>query len=308
MGDEYFKANRRVLSIQSHVVHGYVGNKSATFPLQVLGFEVDAINSVHFSNHTGYDHIKGQILSDKELNDVFTGLQSNGLLNTYTHILTGYIGKDSFLTEVGNIVKTIRKDNPDIIYVCDPVLGDNGALYVPESLIPIYQNEILPLSDIVTPNQFEAETLTGIKINSIEDAWKATDWFHEKGVETVVLSSTNFASNKELIGFLSKKIGDTKTRHSISIPTIGNDIAFTGIGDLFTALFLAHSTTKSSQAEALEYTVATIQAVLKNTLKSISSSCDLQTQKPTSQQRELKLIQSKADIENPIVLIRANKI
>lgn len=180
--------------------------------------------------------------------------------------------------------------------VCDPVLGDNGELYVPASLIPIYQNEILPLSDIVTPNQFEAETLTGIKINSIEDAWKATDWFHEKGVKTVVLSSTNFASNKELIGFLSQKdgkkifwnfhsmilmwfffirTGNTKTRHSIMIPTIGNDIVFTGIGDLFAALFLAHSTTKSTLAEALEYTVATIQAVLKNTLKSISSSCGM---------------------------------
>lgn len=91
--------------------------------------------------------------------------------------------------------------------VCDPVLGDNGQLYVPQSLIPIYQNVILPLADIVTPNQFEAETLTGIKIKSIEDAWKATDWFHEKGVKTVVLSSTNFASNNELIGFLSQQIG-----------------------------------------------------------------------------------------------------
>lgn len=86
-------------------------------------------------------------------------------------------------------------------------MGDNGELYVPESLIPIYQNEILPLSDIVTPNQFEAELLTGIKINSTEDAWRATDWFHEKGVTTVALSSTNFASKNELIGFLSQKKG-----------------------------------------------------------------------------------------------------
>lgn len=91
--------------------------------------------------------------------------------------------------------------------VCDPVLGDNGALYVPESLIPIYQNEILPLSDIVTPNQYEAEWLTGIKIASVEDAWKATEWFHSKGVKTVVLSSTDFASNTELIAYLSHQNG-----------------------------------------------------------------------------------------------------
>lgn len=91
--------------------------------------------------------------------------------------------------------------------MCDPVLGDNGQLYVPESLIPIYQNEILPLSDICTPNQFEAELLTGIKINSNDDAWKATEWFHKKGVKTVVLSSTNFTKDDELIGFLSQQNG-----------------------------------------------------------------------------------------------------
>lgn len=87
------------------------------------------------------------------------------------------------------------------------MLGDNGHLYVPESLIPIYQNDILPLADICTPNQFEAELLTGKKINSDEDAWEATEWFHKKGIKTVVLSSTNFAKNNELIAFLSQTNG-----------------------------------------------------------------------------------------------------
>lgn len=91
--------------------------------------------------------------------------------------------------------------------VCDPVLGDNGQLYVPKDLIPIYQNEILPLCDICTPNQFEAETLTGQKIRSHDDAWRATEWFHAKGVGTVVISSTNFASDNELIAFLSQQNG-----------------------------------------------------------------------------------------------------
>lgn len=175
------------------------------------------------------------VYSTGKLDDVFTGLQENGLLDTYSHILTGYIGKDSFLTEVGTIVKAIREVNPNTVYgkrfrlercvygfyeweinstnfdwfaVCDPVLGDNGHLYVPENLIPIYQNEILPLSDICTPNQFEAEILSGKKIKSHEDAWAAIDWFHEKGVKTVVLSSTNFAPNSELIAFLSQQNGN----------------------------------------------------------------------------------------------------
>lgn len=91
--------------------------------------------------------------------------------------------------------------------VCDPVLGDNGCLYVPKTLIPVYQNEILPLCDICTPNQFEVETLTGIKINTHDDAWAAIEWFHNKGVKTVVISSANFASDTELVGFLSQRDG-----------------------------------------------------------------------------------------------------
>lgn len=97
--------------------------------------------------------------------------------------------------------------------VCDPVLGDNGHLYVPESLIPIYQNEILPLADICTPNQFEAEILTGIQINSKDDALRAIDWLHEKGITTVVLSSTSFTTNDELIAFLSQQNGKLHKLH-----------------------------------------------------------------------------------------------
>lgn len=91
--------------------------------------------------------------------------------------------------------------------VCDPVLGDDGEMYVPESLIPIYQNKILPLADICTPNQFEAERLTGKSIKTEEDAWRAIEWFHEKGIKIVVLSSTTVGSDSELIGFLSQKNG-----------------------------------------------------------------------------------------------------
>lgn len=83
---------------------------------QVLGFDVDAINSVHFSNHTGYKHVKGQVLSDKELHEVFSGLEQNDLLDSYSHLLTGYIGKDSFLSEIAAIVKAMRQVNPELVY------------------------------------------------------------------------------------------------------------------------------------------------------------------------------------------------
>ena len=162
----------RVLSIQSHVVSGYVGNKSATFPLQLLGFEVDAINSVQvryqyiliqdliwnfyaqFSNHTGYAKgVRGQVLDDKQLRELIEGLKMNEL-DIYSHIINGYIGSDTLLKQLKGTIQDFKSKNPDLVFVCDPVMGDTGpGWYVPKSLLPIYRDEILPLADVCVPNQ-----------------------------------------------------------------------------------------------------------------------------------------------------------
>ena len=109
--------NGRVLSIQSHVVHGYVGNRAAVFPLQMLGFEVDFVNSVQFSNHTGYEKgWKGQTLSGEQLSDLFQGLQNNHLEESYSHLLTGYIGSETFLEAILGILAVLKEKNPNLIY------------------------------------------------------------------------------------------------------------------------------------------------------------------------------------------------
>lgn len=305
-------SKRRVLSIQSHVVHGYVGNKSATFPLQVLGFEVDAINSVQFSNHTGYKVIKGQVLQEQELADLIQGLEGNDLLDSYSHLLTGYIGNASFLRQVADIVKRLRAKNPQLIYVCDPVLGDNGKMYVPESLLPIYRDEIVPLADIVTPNQFEVELLTGVKIKSESDVWQAVDWFHQRNIDTVAISSSDIVTagnndNETLRTYLSKRDG---SRYALNIPKQGGDISFTGTGDLFAALFLAHSHAATNETfhNALEKTIASLQAVIKRTIESMPADVRTKQRAVTSRERELKLIQSKQEIETPQILLKAERI
>ncbi|XP_053952709.1 pyridoxal kinase [Anastrepha ludens] len=298
-------SSRRVLSIQSHVVHGYVGNKSATFPLQVLGFEVDAINSVQFSNHTGYKTIKGQVLQEKELGDLFEGLEANNLLQCYSHLLTGYIGNESFLRRISYIVKKLRQINPNIVYVCDPVMGDNGKMYVPEELLPIYREEIIPLADIITPNQYEVELLTENKISTEDDVWSAVQLFHDRGIDTVVISSSELGDENELRAFLSKKNG---CRYIINIPRQGNGISFTGTGDLFASLFLAHSHIAHDLGSAFEKTIASLQAVLKRTIESMPTDVLSGKRKVTAQERELKLIQSKSVIENPRVVLRAQQI
>lgn len=122
---------KRCLSIQSHVVHGYVGNKSATFPLQLLGFDVDAINSCQLSSHTGYRTFKGEKLHGDQLLAILQGLEENGLMGAYSHVLTGYVSTPSFLEAIAAAVRTIRGINPRAVFVCDPVMGDHGKLYVP---------------------------------------------------------------------------------------------------------------------------------------------------------------------------------
>jgi pyridoxine kinase len=291
--------NPKVLSIQSHVVSGYVGNKSATFPLQLLGFEVDAINSVQFCNHTGYKKVAGQILSEKDLDDLAGGLQQNGL-DFYSHLLTGYIGAESFLRRVCSLVKHLKSVNPNLIYVCDPVMGDNGKMYVPDDLLPVYKNLVLPLADIITPNQFEVELLTDVKINNVEDAWKAVDVLHSKGCRTVVVSSTELGNEKYLLALASNKVGASINKATIKIPKL--PASFTGTGDLFAALLLAwmHKTNNQLK-ESLERTVSTLQAVLKRTLSSAKGDV-------SAKAMELKLIQSKNDIENPKIVISAEGV
>ncbi|KAG1678543.1 Pyridoxal kinase [Nymphon striatum] len=296
----------RVLSIQSHVVHGYVGNKSATFPLQLHGFEVDAINSVQLSNHTvGYKKFTGQVLKSADLNDLFSGLCTNDIVKRYSHLLTGYIGSDSFLEEVCNVIKTMKAENPNLLYVCDPVMGDNGQMYVPESLLPIYQEKIIPLADILTPNQYEAQLLTGLTIKNEDDAISAMDALHHKGSKTVVLSSADLGPDSFMTTYGSHDDGIKKSRVKLEFPKIS--AAFTGSGDLFAAsLLIWMQKSGGNLAEACEKTIATLQAVLKRTFDhyQVSTNCD----EVSPSDIEMKLIQSKADIENPQVSVKCIKL
>lgn len=299
----------RLLSIQSHVVSGYVGNKSATFPLQLLGFEVDAINSVQFSNHTGYPQgFRGQVLNDQQLGELMAGLEANQV-NRYTHILTGYIGSHSFLIKLAEVVKQLKTINPGLKYVCDPVMGDTGpGLYVPKELLPVYQEVILPLADVCIPNQFEAELLTGKSIKSEKDALDVMDLLHRRGVATVVLSSTELGSPSHLVGLASCRRDGRHTVVQVRIPRLA--ASFVGTGDLFSALLTAwlHRTADNLQL-AVEKTLGTMQAVLTRTLAHAQSAAALSGDPtPTPAQMELKLIQSKADIEIPPETISAEVI
>lgn len=183
--------------------------------------------------------------------------------------------------------------------MCDPVLGDNGKLYVPAELIKIYRDTIIPLADIAIPNQFEAELLSKIPIKSEDNAWEALKWFHNKGVKTVVISSVSLGKSSSIKAFLSIKTNLVYEQYTIEVPILGNGLRFGGTGDLFAALFLAHSEISKSFSIALEKTSATLHEVINNTLNQMSNEVLLFRKPCQPEDKELKLVQSKSAIENP---------
>ncbi|OQR68092.1 putative pyridoxal kinase-like, partial [Tropilaelaps mercedesae] len=252
----------RVLSIQSHVVRGYAGNRCAVFPLQTLGFEVDFINSVQFSNHTGYTTFKGNKVGENELHELYQGLKLNQVAE-YSHILTGYVADVDFLRELANIVKDIKTNNDGVVYVCDPVLGDNGAYYVPRELANEYRSRILPLCDILTPNQFELGELTQMEVKTEKDAVGAIQRLHDLGVPVVVLTSAKFTDKPEITCIASRQ----KDKSLLKVVIPWKESTFVGTGDLLAAMILAWTTKEPSLEKAVLKALNIVQGILKETLE-----------------------------------------
>lgn len=290
-------SNGKVLSIQSHVVHGYVGNRAAVFPLQLLGFEVDNINSVQFSNQTGYKSFRGQRLDSEDLSDLYLGLKENELLN-YSHVLTGYVGNEAFLNKLADIIAELKQKNPNIVYLCDPVLGDNDKLYVPEGLIKIYIDRVIPLANIITPNLFELELIYGRKITKESDIFDALSHCHSKGTPVVIVSSSKSfgeQSSKNLCLYASSK----DSHHLIKIKFDRLSGSFAGTGDAFAAQFLAWFTLLKDLKDACEHAISAMLHILNKTNETRTHEEEL---------IEMKLVQSKRDIENPRIVVKAELI
>jgi pyridoxine kinase len=272
------------------------------------------------------------VLQGEQLESILDGLKRNSLLDNIGHILTGYIGSVSFLRAVIQVVKTIRSvaNNHRLVrFVCDPVLGDHGKFYVPRELVDVYKQEVLPLADVVTPNQFEVEQLTGVKVNSIEDAKLACQKLHDIGPKLVIITSIIFPeadeegehqTHSDVQGNLTR----TRGNNQISVIASRRNYAdadndscedeiwcinscyikgnFTGTGDLCSALLLAWTEIDSNNIRlALEKVVGTMYSVIKRT--SEGAVVD-----NTVAARELRLIQCKPYIENPPILFQAFQI
>jgi pyridoxine kinase len=231
-----------ILSIQSHVSYGYVGNKAATFPLQALGFDVWPVNTVQFSNHTGYGHWQGDIFSAEHVRAVIQGLVALDLPKHCQAILSGYIGDKAIGQVIVETVQEFKTFNPQLIYLCDPVIATpNGkGCFVKPDIPDFFREKSMDIATIITPNHFEAELLCGGKINTLEDLKKACHFFHRKGVRILIITSLNLQENNSLndkaIAFLSSQ----NSQWLASITTEKINATPNGTGDLFSALYLGH--------------------------------------------------------------------
>ncbi|WFD28113.1 pyridoxal kinase [Malassezia nana] len=246
----------RLLTIQSHVVTGYVGNRSATFPAQLLGWDVDAVNTVQFSNHTGYGRWGGQRFDERHLTEVFEGLATNNLL-TQNRVLTGYTPSPEALTAIERLILQMRETNPALVYLLDPVMGDmDRGMYVNPHVLPIYRR-MLYLSTIICPNQFEAQVLAGQEITSLATLRAVQEKLHvEYRVPHVVITSLSLPpedlkclgaketmpDGQEAMLLVGSTWDNGLQSWFMQFPCLGE--YFSGVGDLFAALVLARFSTQ----------------------------------------------------------------
>jgi pyridoxine kinase len=267
--------------------------------MQLHGWDVDVLNSVQFSNHTGYASFEGERLSGQQVLLLLKGLQDNALLSSVQYLLTGYVGSETFLSAMLQVWQQLRHYNPQARYVCDPVLGDQGRFYVPESLVQVYREQVIPQATIVTPNAFELEQLTGCeKITTLEMAQQQCQVLHNMGPSIVFLTSFQPLGENVMVILASQRTSETSTQcWKLECPVLPG--SFTGTGDLCAALILVHSANHPNDvATVLEKVVNTVYAVLEKTLEYADND-------PTVKARELRLIQSKHVIEHPPQRFRA---
>ena len=272
-----------VLSIQSSVAYGHVGNSAAVFPLQRLGISVWPVNTVHFSNHTGYGEWRGTVLPAEDVAEVVQGIEDRGVLGDCDAVLSGYLGDASLGRVVLDAVAGVKAANPRAVYCCDPVMGDTGGGFFVRPGIPEFvRDRAVPGADIVTPNQFELEFLSGVTVRTLEEALGASDRVRSLGPDLVLTTS-----------LLPRRDGPEGPMGMLAVWGEGAWLVETpllplevnGAGDAAAALFLAHWLRGVGPAKALSKTASSVHAVLEAT--------------KDARAREMRLVDAQDAIANP---------
>ncbi|MBN9448397.1 MAG: pyridoxal kinase PdxY [Bosea sp.] len=251
-----------ILSIQSHVAYGHVGNASAAFCMQRLGVEVWPIHTVQFSNHTGYGDWKGRVFDGGMIDEVVEGIAERGVLPTCDGVLSGYMGSADIGHAILSAVERVRVANPKAMYCCDPVIGDVGrGIFVRPGIPEFMREQAVPAADIVTPNQFELELLTDVEVRNIGDAHRAVEALRDAGPKVVLV--TSLITDETPDDAIDLMAADAQGAFRVRTPKI--DIRVNGAGDAIAALFYVHYLRDGSAASALAKASSSIYGLLKRT-------------------------------------------
>jgi pyridoxine kinase len=280
-----------ILSIQSHVAYGHVGNASAVFPMQRLGCEVWPIHTVQFSNHTGYGAWKGRVFDGPMIDEVMEGIADRGVLSRCHGILSGYMGSSDIGHAILAAVKRVKAANRKAAYCCDPVIGDVGrGIFVRSGVPEFFRDLAVPAADIITPNLFELEFLSDLKVHSITSAKKAIQKVHRMGPKVILVTSyLGEETPSDSIDMLASIGGECWRLRSPRL-----DINVNGAGDAIAAVFFVHFLRTGSAEEALQLAASSIFGVLKQTAKAGS--------------RELLTVAAQDEFVKPSKLLAVEKI
>lgn len=271
-----------ILSIQSAVSYGHVGNSAAVFPLQRIGHEVWPVYTVNYSNHTGYGSWKGPMIPATEVAAIIDGIEERGALPRVDAILSGYQGGDDIADVIIDTVARVKAVNPDAIYACHPVMGSaKSGCFVSDNIPPLLRDRVVPVADLITPNQFELGYLVEQDVTDLDSTLRAVDAAREMGPSTVLVTSVDRADAPD------------DTIEMIAVDNHGKWIVRTprlpfkrnGSGDVTAALFTGHYLRGGNAADALAKTASSVYDLLKRTYDADSA--------------ELLLVESQDAYANP---------
>jgi pyridoxine kinase len=252
-----------ILSIQSQVSYGHVGNAAAVFALQRIGHDVWPIPTVEFSNHPAHGGFGGRVNGQGLISGLVDGLKERGFLNDCHAVLSGYMGSVANGATSLYALEMVREQNPHVLYVCDPVFGHAGrGTFVADGLPEFFRDNAVPAADIVTPNQFELEWMTGAPISSLQEALAACDEIRKSGPDTVICTSLvrDDASDDVTETLLVNGEG------AWLVETDRFEVELFGAGDLFAALYLGHALMEGNPGVALSRAVSGTWVVLQATV------------------------------------------
>ncbi len=280
-----------LLSIQSHVAYGHVGNSAAVFALQRLGVEVWPIHTVELSNHPGYGDFRGRVADAAAVRELVAGIAARGAFSRCDGVLSGYVGAAEIGEEILAAVEQVKAANPAVQYCCDPVIGDaDRGIYVRPEVGEFLRSRAVPAADVITPNAFELDYLTGHASATLADACAAIDALHARGPRVVLV--TSLATVETPPNAVDLVVSDRARRFRLRMPKL--DHAANGAGDAIAALLFAHLLRTGSAADAMARAASSVFGILRRTAQADA--------------REMLLIEAQDEIVAPSTLFKPEPI